>query len=264
MTVPDQADQFRVRGQTSDDQLRLLLFSGLRLDTTYEWAPADVAEARRDAARKALVGMLEQARRQSVDAIVCAGDLFNRRMIKPANVHWLAAALRSAGVPVLIAPGSGDFVGPLGGYTSYRWPANVTTFVTEQLSPFEVADGITIWGAAHTMAHRRRSFLDGFLVDRQGINIAVFQGIESNEPDRSGAAGPCVEMDDLAIARSGLDHALIGHWSGPKFGNRFTCAGAPIAHTVGSGGPRGAVLVRLGVDGTVTRELVPIDSIEMH
>lgn len=82
-----------------DARLRVLLFSDLQLDRPYEWAPPALAERRRAADREALVEILGLARQHDVDVIVCAGDLFNRRTIRPANMQWLIAAFRSASMP---------------------------------------------------------------------------------------------------------------------------------------------------------------------
>lgn len=245
-------------------QFRLLLFSDLRLDTTYSWAPPEIADSRREAAREALVAILGEARRRSVDAIVCAGDLFNRRTVKPASVQWLAAALRSAGVLVLIAPGNDDFVGPLGGYSAQEWPDNVTVFETPDFRPVEVTGGLTIWGAAHTEAHRSRTFLGVAPAVRPGVNLALFHGAEVSGADREPATDPCAEFDERSLQGAGFDHALVGHYDLPHFGHRHTYAGAPIAHGFGLRGPRGAVVVTIAPDGTIDRELVQISSPDLQ
>ena len=242
----------------------MLLFSDLRLDTTYKWAPPEIAGARREAAREALVAVLGEARQRSVDAIAIAGDLFSRRTVRPANMQWLAAALRSTGVPVLIAPGNEDFIGPLGGYTAHEWPDNVTVFETRDFSPVEMVDGVTIWGAAHTEAHQARSFLDGVRVDRPGTNIALFHGTETGGIGREPLADPCAEFDENALERAGFDHALVGHYERPHLGVLHTYAGAPVAHRFGLRGPHGAVVVTIGRDGVVDRDLVPIGSPDLQ
>lgn len=113
-------------------RLRLLLFSELLLDRPYEWATSSIADARRAAARESLVEILGAARNHHADAIVCAGNLFDRRTVAPATTQWLMAALRSVGVPVFITPGGRDFVGPLGGYSNHQWPENVTVFRSDR------------------------------------------------------------------------------------------------------------------------------------
>lgn len=251
------------RAQSPSPRLRLLLFSDLHLDRPYEWAPPALAEARRAAARQALVDLLGVAREQVVDLIACAGDLFDRRTIRPADMQWLIAAFRSAGVPVLIAPGNKDFVGPLGGYTRHEWPDNVTIFDTDRFTPVEVADGVTIWGAGHTEAHRARSFLDRFEVDRDGVNLALFHGAETSGAEREPGLEPCAAFDEADLQHAGFDHALVGHYLQCHFGRLHTYPGAPIAH--GFGDPAGgAALVTLQADGSIDREHLNLASPELH
>jgi DNA repair protein SbcD/Mre11 len=246
------------------DGMRLLLFSDLHLDRPYEWAPPTVAEARRAAAREAFVTMLGEARNRSIDVIACAGDLFNRHTVKPANLQWLAAALRSTGVRVLIAPGNDDFVGPLGGYTTFEWPDNVTIFDIDRFVPVEIVHGVTIWGAAHTEAHRLRSFLDGFKVDRPGLNVALFHGAETGGRDREPGLDPCAVFEEAAIERAGFDHALVGHFQRRHFGSMHTYPGAPIAHDFGPDRTGGAVVVTINDNGAIERDYLAVPSPELH
>lgn len=244
-------------------RLRLLLFSDLVLDRPYEWAPPPLADARRAAAREALVEVLGAARTHNVDVIACAGDMFDRRTVAPATMQWLIAALRSAGVPVLIAPGNRDFIGPLGSYSRHEWPDNVTIFDVDRLTPVEVADGVAIWGAAHTEAHRARSFLDCFEVDRDGVNLALFHGAELSGYEREPDIEPCAVFDESTVEAAGFDHALVGHYQRGHFGWMHTYPGAPIAHEFGNGETGGAVLVTLAHDGTIEREHLEISSIPL-
>jgi DNA repair protein SbcD/Mre11 len=245
-------------------RLRCLLFSDLLLDRPYVWADPAVADSRREAARQTLVDILAEARRRSVDLIACAGDLFSRHTVKPANMQWLATAFRSAGVPVLIAPGHEDFIGPVGGYGRYEWPGNVRIFDGSRLTPVQVADGITIWGAAHTEAHRTASFLDRVEVDRPGVNLALFHGAEAGGRDREPHLDECASFTESDIERAGFDHALVGHYSQAHFGRLHTYPGAPIAHDFGSGSAGGAVIITLTSDGSIVREFAPVSSPELH
>lgn len=245
--------------------LRVLLFSDLLLDRPYDWAPPAVAQGRRTAAREALVELLGAARRHHADVVACAGDLFDRRTVRPSTVQWLTTALRSVNVPVLISPGNRDFIGPLGGYSDYDWSANVTVFNTERFTPVEVAAGVFIWGAAHTEAHRVRSFFfDGFRVDRNGVNLALFHGAERGRLDREPDMEQCAVFDEHAVRAAGFDHALVGHYPEPHFGEAYTFPGVPIAHDFGPRETGGAVLVTAGPHGLIDREFVPIASPALH
>lgn len=246
------------------DGVRLLLFSDLHLDRPYPWAPPAIAEARRTATREMLVALMGEARTRSVDAIACAGDLFDRRTVKPATLRWLAVALRSSGVPVLVAPGNEDYVGPLGGYSSHEWPDNVTVFDTDRFTAVEVGQGLTVWGAAHTEAHRTQSFLQGFTVDRPGPNIALFHGADIGGRDREPESDPCATFTEPVLERAGFDHALVGHYRQHHFGARHTYPGAPVAHDFGPSSTGGAVLVTVTSGGMVEREYIPVPSPGLH
>ncbi len=247
-----------------NDVLRLLVFSDLMLDRPYEWAPRSVADGRRTAAREALVELLGVARSHHVDVLACAGDLFDRRTIAPATMQWLIAALRSANAPVLIAPGNRDFIGPLGGYSRHEWPDNVTVFEVDQFTPVDVADGVTIWGAAHTEAHRTRAFFDRFEVDRNCVNLALFHGAERSGFEREPGIEPCAPFDESAVEAAGFDHALVGHYQQPHFGWMHTYPGAAIAHWPGNATTGAAILVTLADDGTIDREHIELASPPLH
>lgn len=234
------------------------------LDRPYEWAPPTVADARRSATREVLVEIVGAARAQHVDVIACAGDLFDRRTVSPSTMQWLNAALRSATAPVLIAPGNRDFVGPLGGYSRHEWPDNVTVFDTDRFTPVDVADGVTIWGAAHTEAHRARAFFDRFEVDRHEVNLALFHGAERSGVEREPAMEPCAPFEESAVEEAGFNHALVGHYQQPHFGRIHTYPGAPIAHEPGNGATGAAVLIRLADDGTIEREQLELSSPPLH
>lgn len=244
----------------SPPSVRVLLFSDLQLDRPYEWAPPAVADARRNACREALVELLSVARSHDVDVVACAGDLFERRSVRPGTMRWLIAALRSASVPVLIAPGNRDFVGPLGGYSEHEWPENVTVFESERFSPWNGGEGVTIWGAAHTEPHRARSFFDGFQVDRDGLNLALFHGAERSGFDRESGTDPCAQFDERDIEANGFNHALVGHYQKAHFGSMHTYPGAPIAHDFGDSGTGGAAVLTLSEDGIVDRRFLEVSS----
>lgn len=248
----------------NNDVVRVMLFSDLHIDRPYLWATPDVSAGRRIASKEVLVAILAEARRRSADVIACAGDLFDRNAVQPASVRWLIAAFRSASVPVLISPGNEDWIGPLGGYTRHKWPANVTVFDSDEPTPCEIADGVTVWGAAHRQAHRNASFLDGFRVDRSGVNIALFHGTEANAREREPELDACASFSEADIEHAGLDHALVGHCQTRHFGRVHTYPGAPLAHDFGASPTGGTVSITVTEGGTIDREFIPIPSPGLH
>ncbi|MDQ6838931.1 MAG: metallophosphoesterase family protein [Actinomycetota bacterium] len=251
-------------GGSGKPLLSLMLLSDVGLDRPCEWATPAIASSRRAAAKQALVDILIEARRRSVDVIACAGDLFDRHTVKPATMQWLVTAFRSAGVPVLIAPGNEDFLGPLGGYARHRWPPNVHIFTSERLTPLECAGDVTIWGAANRQAHSASSLLDGVRVDRGGVNIAMFHGAEAGGYQREPGLEPCAPFSEPEIEAAGFDHALLGHYHERHLGRLHVYPGAPIVHGFGSRSPRGAVVVTVLADGSLDREEVLVSSPDLY
>lgn len=225
--------------------LTLMLLSDVGLDRPCEWATPAIASSRRAAAKQALVDILIEARRQSVELIACAGDLFDRHTVRPATMQWLMTAFRSAAVPVLIAPGNEDFVGPLGGYARHRWPPNVHIFTSDRLAPHECAGGgVTIWGAANRQAHSASSFLDGVHVDRGGVNSAMFHGAEAGGYEREPGLEPCAPFSEYEIEAAGFisptgSLSRAPSRSAPCLSRRAHCPRVRIAKSRRSGGGHG-------------------------
>jgi DNA repair protein SbcD/Mre11 len=252
------------RDADSGTGTRVMLISDLGLDRPYLWATPEIAQSRRAAAKGVLVELLAEARRRSVDAIAIAGNMFNRNTVKPATMQWLVAALRSATVPVLITPGNEDFIGPLGGYSRHVWPENVVLFVEERMRPYELTNGVTIWGAANCQAHKPTSFLDGFRVDRAGVNLGLFHAAETSGHQREPELDPCAPFSESEVERSGLDHALVGHYRQPHLGRLHVYPGTPLAHEFGASPTGGGIIVTVNSDGSLGRERFAVSSPELH
>lgn len=239
----------------------ILLFSDSLLDRPYPWAPPELAAERREAARQAITDIVGIARRERVDAIACAGGLFHGPTVMPATVNWLATAFRSAGMPVLVAPGDDDWFGAPSGYSIARWPENVTVFSEDHLIAVEVGSGVTVWGGAHTRAHRYESFLlrrSAGLGD--GIQLALFHGAETGGLGREpNDETTCAEFTEDAVTAAGFDHALVGHFRGHHLGDYHTYPGAPIAHDPGGGCECGVVLVYVE-QGEISRQFEALES----
>jgi len=79
------------------------------------------------------------AREHSVDAVVLAGDVFDRDLPAQPEAARFAAALAACPVPVLITPGTHD-AWRQGGVWDRPWPANVTVFSRDEWTPVVVGD----------------------------------------------------------------------------------------------------------------------------
>jgi DNA repair exonuclease SbcCD nuclease subunit len=218
--------------------VKLLLFADLHLDTRFP----NEGPLRRQALRDTLGRIVDLAEESQADAVLCAGDLYEHERCSPHTASFLQSSF-DCPVPVFLAPGNDDWYGPQSVYQQVDWSPNVHVFSSESLTPVELADGITLWGAAHVGPGPARDFLDGFAVNRGGVNLALGHG--------------CAPED---VEITGLDHAFLGHVHTPEHAVRYTFPGNPDPLTPGETGERGAVLCTVHDDGTVSREVFDVSA----
>lgn len=245
--------------------MRLLLFSDLHLDAPFRWAGPRLARARRRALRDTLVRICRLAVELRADALVCGGDLFEHDRVTPDTGSFLRACLADlAPTPVYLTPGNHDWYGPDSLYRRLDWPAHVHVFTEDRLFPVPLADGLTLWGAAHRAPANTDGFLDGFAVDRGGVHVALFHGSARPELALQGTGkAPHAPFGPDQIEAAGLHHALLGHFHAPRDAPRHTYPGNPEPLGFGESGPRGAVLVTVGTGGEVHRERHPVASLQV-
>jgi DNA repair protein SbcD/Mre11 len=247
--------------------MKLVLFADLHLDTPFTWAPPAAARRRRQALRDTLDAIVDLAVAQGADALCCAGDLYEHDRITPDTGEFLRATFaRVAPMPVLVAPGNHDWLGPASVYARTQWSPNVHLFTGTSLEPLELADGVTLWGAAHHVPANTPGFLDGgFQVDRGGVNLALFHGsLRSGLAFQEEGKKPHAPFDAEQIPAAGLHHALVGHFHTVTDDPRYTYPGNPDPLTFGETGERGAVVVEVAADGSVTRTRHHVARTELH
>ncbi len=236
--------------------MRLLLFSDLHLDTPFAWADPSVARARRRALRETLVRICALAASQRVDALCCAGDLYEQDRYTPDTAAFLREVFAGVHpIPVLLAPGNHDWLGPASLYRQVNWTENVHLFSQPRLEPMTLADGFTVWGAAHCAPANTPGFLDDVRVDRGGVHVGLFHGSEQGElAFQDTGKIPHAPFRADQIPRAGLSHAMVGHFHTPRDGAYHTYPGNPEPLAFGEDGERGAVLLTVDGSGSVTRE----------
>ena len=247
--------------------MKLVLFSDLHLDATFAWigSPA-AARKRRIGLRDALDKIIDLVIRENADALLCGGDLYEHDRQTPDTAAFLAASFaRIHPTRVFIAPGNHDWFGPDSIYRRAQWSPNVHIFDESKLQAVELADGLTLWGGAHTAPSNTPGFLETFLVDRDGINLALFHGSElAWLQEQEAEKIPHAPFRADQIAASGLDHAFLGHYHRPRAHDLFTYPGNPDPLTFGEDGVRGAVVVMVSDGGGLKRQWIPVAVNQVH
>jgi exonuclease SbcD len=246
--------------------LKLLHFSDLHLDAQFGWASPVAARTRRENLRTSLLRIVDLARAEGVDAVLSGGDLYEHERITPDTAEFLRSAFaRLDPIPVYLAPGNHDWFGPASAYERVDWTPNVHVFTTDRLTPIELTEGVTLWGAAHRAPANTDDFLAGFRADRPGINLGLFHAAEKGGLafQETGKA-PHAAFDAWEIEASGLDHAFLGHFHSPRDAPRHTYPGNPDPLTFGEDGERGAVIALVEPDGSVERRHVNVATSRVH
>ena len=245
--------------------MKLLVFSDVHLDAPFRWAGPDLARRRRSALRAAVTRICHVAEQESVDAVLCAGDLYEHEYFTPDTAQFLRASFAELARPVFLAPGNHDWFGPRSLYAQVQWSPNVSVFREDRLQPVELAEGLTLWGAAHRAPANTDGFLERFVVDRGGVNLALFHGSEqSGIIWQEAGKVPHAPFTEEQVSRCGLNHVFAGHFHTPRSGNWHTYPGNPEPLEFGETGERGAVIATVGANGEVERRRVAVSDTGVH
>jgi DNA repair protein SbcD/Mre11 len=245
--------------------VRLLHFADLHLDAPFAWASPEAARVRRRNRRDVLGRIIRLAEQERVDAILCGGDLFEHDRFGPDTVAFLRETLGSTAIAVYLAPGNHDWYSERSPYARVDWPANVHVFTEAQLTPVSLADGLTLWGAAHRAPANTDGFFAAFEADRAGVHLALAHASERTVLGwQESGKQPHAPFDASELERAGIAHAFLGHYHLPRDADRYTYPGNPDPLEFGEQGDRGAVVADIASDGTVTRARHLVAVSEVH
>lgn len=255
--------------QVGDAELKLVHFSDLHLDAHFAWLSgrATAARARRQALRNTLVNIARLVVEERADALLCGGDLFEHDRVTPDTEAFVRDTFANLDpIPVFLTPGNHDWLGQQSLYARAAWSPNVHVFEEDRLTPKALDDGLTLWGAAHRAPANTDGFLNGFRVDRGGINVALFHGSEASPWWRQQEAGtiPHAPFQAVEIRAAGLAFAFLGHYHTPRDAENYSYPGNPDPLTFGEDGPRGAVVATIRPDGSVALERRRVAVSQVH
>jgi DNA repair protein SbcD/Mre11 len=228
------------------------------------------AQRREDFARQ-LDRLPDLVREHGVDAVVLAGDVFDRDLPGQPEAARLAAALAACDVPAFITPGTHDAWRP-GGVWDRPWPANVTVFTSEEWQTVLVGDT-----AFHGLASVGRARAGGLLGGLPGPHpTARFQvGIAHASMLWADVAGK-VDPKNLPFEEADLDRCGFHYLAlGDHHRTRMVSRGAVTAAYPGSpeglsfdpaeAGVRHMLLVELTEPGRAPEVTpIPVNQREVH
>jgi exonuclease SbcD len=246
--------------------MKLVLFGDVHLEATFTWLGRDGARRRRQALQQVVRRIVTLADDWGAEALLCSGDLFEHERSTPDTGAFLRHVFTDiAHIPIYVAPGNHDWFGPESLYATIDWPSNVHIFSSNRLSEgrVELADGLSLWGAAHKGPARTPGFFEAFRVSGDGLHLALVHASELGWFQESGSDQNLhAPFNTEELRSSGLDHAFLGHIHKPKDADLYTYPGNPDPLTFGETGERGPVLVTIDQDGNIQRERQPVSVTE--
>ncbi len=245
--------------------MRFLHFADLHLDAPFAWARPETARLRRRNRRETLTRILQLADEEQVDAVLCAGDLFEHERFTPDTVAFLRESFARIDRPIYLAPGNHDWYSARSPYALVEWSPNVHLFTEARLTPVTLADGLTLWGAAHRAPANTDPFFAGFAPDRGGTHLALAHASERGLLGwQEEGKQPHAPFDAAELEAAGIAHAFLGHYHVPRDEARYTYPGNPDPLEFGERGERGVVLATLEDDGSIRHERRSVAVSEVH
>ena len=171
---------------------------------------ADWSEARKNEIWETFRSSIADARRENVDLLLIAGDLFHRQPLleELREVNYLFSTLQNTRV-VLIA-GNHDYLQPASNYLNYPWSRNVACLFSRECECVRFSDiGTEVYGLSYY---------------RQEIPEPLYEGIHPVQGREKccrillahGGDSRHIPMDSAFMKRSGFDYLALGHIHKPQ------------------------------------------------
>ena len=201
------------------------------------------------------------ARQEQCDLMLLAGDLFDGPCT-PESIHALKTALEAVAIPVFIAPGNHDPIGPGSPWLQEQWPKNVYIFKENRMVTVSVpALNCRVCGGAFTGPESDPLLEDFHAADHRGITLGLLHG------DPTQRHSPYCPISRQQVATSGLDYLALGHiHKGGSFQEgRTLCLwpGCPMGRGFDEPGTKGVQIVTIE-NKNATARFVPLDLPAFH
>jgi len=240
---------------------RFLHTADIHLDSplkTLALRDAELSAQIRNATRQAFARIVDTCLEQRLDALVIAGDLYDRDIQDMSTALSFGRQMRrlaEAGVRVFLIRGNHDAESVLTRELSL--PDNVHVFGaeggTERLNDL----GVAIQGVSFAAAHVPENLLNRYPAPVPGmVNIGLLHtsltGAEGHD-----VYAPCSLAD---LRAHGFDYWALGHVHKRAVHAEkpwVVMPGIPQGRDIGEDGPKSATIVKIGDDGAITAEEVP-------
>ncbi len=169
--------------------------------------------------------VIRTAKREQVDLLLIAGDLFHRQPLKRELKEVAAILEEIQDTQVVLIAGNHDYLHPKSYYRTFVWSEHVHMIQTQELTPLQLPDlDVTVWGSSYWGKEDRTRLYDAKPQFGSGYQILLGHGGDERHRPFSVSA----------VSQAGYDYAAFGHVHIPKRlrGDQTVMAGAlqPVEH----------------------------------
>jgi DNA repair exonuclease SbcCD nuclease subunit len=240
---------------------RFLHTADVHLDSplkTLALRDAELSAQIRNATRRAFVGIVDACLDQRLDALVIAGDLYDRDIHDMSTALFFGRQMRrlaEANVRVFLIRGNHDAESVLTRELSL--PDNVHVFGADGGTERLPDAGVAFHGVSFASAHVPENLLNRYPAPVPGmVNIGLLHtsltGAEGHD-----VYAPCSLAD---LRAHGFDYWALGHVHKRAVHAEapwVVMPGIPQGRDIGEDGPQSATIVTIGDDGAITAEETP-------
>ena len=246
--------------------IRFIHTSDIHLDTSFSSAgfPSRLGDRKREAIRGTFRHILEDARREAVDLVLIAGDLFEHDRVTPDTIEFLKQQFESLGpIPVFIAPGNHDPCLRDSPYCEEAWPRNVHIFQEEEFRSVELpGKGVRVTGFGFNRTQlQEHPFLKLPVLPGDAWNLVLAHGSDvGGVPAGKTAHGPFT-IDE--IAGKNVIYCALGHYhqqrpvANPLDATQVWYCGIPEGRAWDEEGSCGYLLGEIGDGGALSVKSCP-------
>ncbi len=231
--------------------IKVLHTGDVHLDSPFSRLDVKRAETRKNELRAAFVTMMSWAKKNSVDIILIAGDLFDCEYVTRETVGLIAREARNSDAEIFIAAGNHDPISSTPVYTKEGiFPENVHIFKGEELEKISVDRlGVDVYGYSFVSKYMKENPIEGRRVDDPDRFNIVVGHADHRSPD-----SPYCYVSEEMVRAFGADYYAYSHVHNPPEPRRAGSAvwafcGCLEGRDFGECGPKGALLIEAEKEG---------------
>lgn len=206
----------------------------------------ELIKNRRNEHKQIFKDVIKFVKKEKVDALFIAGDLFEHKFVEKSTIEFIINSLEIIpDTKVFITPGNHDPFIKNSPYTTFEWPSNVKIF-GEKIEKVSLAEKIDVYGMGFENFEVAENDFESFRVeDEEKINFLIAHGT------LNGASGKYNDINSKYLDQ--FDYVALGHIHLPMFEEKIVYSGALVACGFDETGEHGMVVGEL-VDGKVKYE----------